>query len=587
MKNFWKIALAAFIGVLAATLFLFLIGIGAIGSLAALGNEAPAVPTGNFILKISGAVTEQKSESLNFNPLSSKVDLSNSTGILDMVRAIDQAATDPTVKLIYIRPDNMSIGLADAEELRVALTRFREIGKPVIAYSDAMSTGIYYLASMADKVILNPYADVMLSGMSSANFYFKDLIDKLGIDIQLIRHGKYKSAGEPYIRNAMSPENREQYECMLGTMWETITDGIAQSRDFSREDFCSWVDNLAIHSASDAKDKGLVDELWFKDEVEDYLRNLLEVDDKDDLKITGISNYASVKVKPNIRTKDKIAVIYADGEIVMGDSGEGQIGDNFAKEIAKARKDSTIKAVVFRVNSPGGSVQASAIIRHEIDLLRKEKPVVASYGAYAASGGYWISCGCDKIFSNRATLTGSIGVFGLLPSFGNALKKNLHINVETVSTNRHGAMVDGFTPLDEQEVAWMQNMIENTYTEFTGLVADGRGMNRDAVDEIAQGRVWAGGNALSIGLVDEIGTLQDAINYAASMVDLETYQLVEYPAPMSTMDRLMKMFNEKSAGVDVLPEPLEEVADEVKYIISIDRPTVMARMECVPQICTR
>ncbi len=587
MKNFWKIALAAFIGVLVATLFLFLIGIGAIGSLAALGNETPSVPSGNFILKISGTVTEQKSENFNFNPLNSAVDISNSTGILTIVRAVDQAAQDPAVKLIYIRPDDMSISLACAEELRAALIRFRESGKPIIAYSDAMSTGTHYIASMADKVVLNPYADVMLSGMSSANFYFKELIDKLGVDIQLIRHGKYKSAGEPFIKSSMSPENREQYECMLGTIWETITDGIAQSKDFSREDFCTWVDNLEIHSPSDAKAKGLVDELWFKDELEEYLCTLLEVDKPDDLKMTGIANYAAVKVKPNIRTKEKIAVIYADGEIVMGDSGEGQIGDNFAREIAKVRKDSTVKAVVFRVNSPGGSVQASAIIRHEIELLKKEKPVVASYGDYAASGGYWISCGCDKIFSNRATLTGSIGVFGLLPSFGNALRKNLHINVETVSTNSHGALIDGFNPLDEQEVAWMQNMIEDTYTEFTGLVADGRGMSREAVDEIAQGRVWAGGNAIKIGLVDEIGTLQNAIDYAASMVDLETYRIVEYPAALSTMDKLMKMFNEKSASVDVLPEPLGKVADEVKCFVSIERPTVMARMECVPQICTK
>ena len=587
MKNFWKIALAAFIGVLVATFFLVLLGLGAIGSLASLGNETPAVPAGNFILKISGTVTEQKSENVNFNPLTSEVDISNSTGILNVVRAIDQAAQDPAVKLIYIRPDEMSIRLACAEELRAALVRFRDSGKPIIAYSDIMDTGMYYIASVADKVILNPYADVMLSGVSIANFYFKDLIDKLGIDIQLIRHGKYKSAGEPYIKNAMSPENREQYECMIGAMWNTIADGVAQNRDFTRDDFCGWVDNLEIGNASDAKAKGLVDELWFKDELEDYLCGLLEVDTPDDLQLTGIANYAAVKVKPNIRTKEKIAVIYADGEIVMGDNAAGYIGDNFAREIAKVRKDSTVKAVVFRVNSPGGSVQASAIIRHEIELLKKEKPVVASYGDYAASGGYWISCGCDKIFSNRATLTGSIGVFGLLPSFGNALKKNLHINVETVSTNSHGAMIDGLNPLDEQEVAWMQNMIESTYTEFTGIVAEGRGMSREAVDNIGQGRVWAGDNAIGIGLVDEIGTLQDAVNYAASMVDLENYQLVEYPAAMSTMDRLMKMFNKKSASLDVLPEPLDKIADEVKYYVSIDRPTVMARMECVPQICTK
>lgn len=570
-----------------ALFILALIGLGAIGSLAALGSSAPAVPSGSFILKISGTVTEQKSENFNFSPLNSKMDISNSTGILDIIRAIDAAAQDSAVKLIYMRPDDLAISIASAEELRAALSRFRESGKPVIAYSDGMSTGVYYLASVADKVILHPYADVMFSGLSSNSIYFKDLIDNLGIGIQLIRHGKYKSAGEPFIKNEMSPENREQYECMLGTIWDTMTEAVAGSRDFSKKEFCEWVDNLKISDAADAKAKGIIDELWFKDELEDYLCNLLGVDSPDDLKMAGIADYAAVKVKPDFRAKEKIAVIYADGEIVMGDSNPGQIGDNFAGEIAKVRKDSTVKAVVFRVNSPGGSVQASAIIRHEIDLLRKEKPVVTSYGEYAASGGYWISCGCDKIFSNRTTLTGSIGVFGIIPSFGNALKKNLHLNVESVSTNSHGSMIDGMSPLDEQETAWMQNMIEHTYTEFTGLVAEGRGMSREAVDEIAQGRVWAGGNAVGIGLVDEIGTLQDALNYAASMAGIDSYQLVEYPAPMSTADRIMKMFNDKSASLDVLPEPFGKLAGELKSLTSIGKPAVMARMEYMPVICTR
>ena len=586
MSNFYKTALASFLGIFAALIILALIVFGIIGAIAS-DSEKNAIPSGNVILKISGAITEQKVETFNFNPMNANMDMSSSCGILSVVRAIDVAASDSSVKMIYIRPDDLLVSISSAEELRKALSRFRDSGKPVIAYMDAASVGTYYLASVADKVILNRYADVMFSGMSSNILYFKDLIDHLGIDVQLIRHGKYKSAGEPFIKNSISQENREQYECMLGTIWDTMTESIAQSRDFSREDFCNWVDNLGIADAGDAKAKGIVDELWFKDELEDYLCNLMEVDNADDLKIAGIAEYAATKVNPDIRTREKIAVIYADGEIVMGDSQSGEIGDNFAREIAKVRKDSTVKAVVFRVNSPGGSVQASAIIKHEIELLKKEKPVVASYGDYAASGGYWISCGCDKIFSDRTTLTGSIGVFGLLPSFGNALKKNLHLNVETVSTNSHGALVDGFTPLDAQEVAWMQNMIENTYTEFTGLVADGRGMSREAVDDIAQGRVWAGGNAVTIGLVDEIGTLQDALNYAAAAADLEKYQLVEYPAPVTAMERLTKMLEGKSASIDILPEPFAQAAKSLRNVSSIEKPLVEARMEAIPMICTK
>lgn len=586
MSNFYKTALASFLGIFAALIILALIVFGIIGAIAS-DSEKNAIPSGNVILKISGAITEQKVETFNFNPMNANMDMSSSCGILSVVRAIDVAASDSSVKMIYIRPDDLLVSISSAEELRKALSRFRDSGKPVIAYMDAASVGTYYLASVADKVILNRYADVMFSGMSSNILYFKDLIDHLGIDVQLIRHGKYKSAGEPFIKNSISQENREQYECMLGTIWDTMTESIAQSRDFSREDFCNWVDNLGIADAGDAKAKGIVDELWFKDELEDYLCNLMEVDNADDLKIAGIAEYAATKVKPDIRTREKIAVIYADGEIVMGDSQSGEIGDNFAREIAKVRKDSTVKAVVFRVNSPGGSVQASAIIKHEIELLKKEKPVVASYGDYAASGGYWISCGCDKIFSDRTTLTGSIGVFGLLPSFGNALRKNLHLNVETVSTNSHGALVDGFNPLDAQEVVWMQNMIENTYTEFTGLVADGRGMSREAVDEIAQGRVWAGGNAVTIGLVDEIGTLQDALNYAAAVADLEKYQLVEYPAPVTAMERLMKMLQGKSASIDVLLEPFARAAKCLQDVSSIEKPLVEARMETIPMLCTK
>lgn len=586
MSNFYKTAFASFLGIFAALIILALIVFGIIGAIAS-DSEKNAIPSGNVILKISGAITEQKVETFNFNPMNANMDMSSSCGILSVVRAIDVAASDSSVKMIYIRPDDLLVSISSAEELRKALSRFRDSGKPVIAYMDAASVGTYYLASVADKVILNRYADVMFSGMSSNILYFKDLIDHLEIDVQLIRHGKYKSAGEPFIKNSISQENREQYECMLGTIWDTMTESIAQSRDFSREDFCNWVDNLGIADAGDAKAKGIVDELWFKDELEDYLCNLMEVDNADDLKIAGIAEYAATKVKPDIRTREKIAVIYADGEIVMGDSQSGEIGDNFAREIAKVRKDSTVKAVVFRVNSPGGSVQASAIIKHEIELLKKEKPVVASYGDYAASGGYWISCGCDKIFSDRTTLTGSIGVFGLLPSFGNALRKNLHLNVETVSTNSHGALVDGFNPLDAQEVAWMQNMIENTYTEFTGLVADGRGMSREAVDEIAQGRVWAGGNAVTIGLVDEIGTLQDALNYAAAVADLEKYQLVEYPAPVTAMERLMKMLQGKSASIDVLPEPFARAAKCLQDVSSIEKPLVEARMETIPMLCTK
>jgi protease-4 len=299
-----------------------------------------------------------------------------------------------------------------------------------------------------------------------------------------------------------------------------------------------------------------------------------------DLRYISLKDYATARVKSNLRAKDKIAVIYADGEIVMDDSRDGEIGNKFAREIAKVREDPAVKAVVFRVNSPGGSVQASAAIEREINLLRESgKPVVASYGGYAASGGYWISCGADKIFSDKSTLTGSIGVFGLIPSFGRALKKNIHLNVYEVSTHEHGSLASGMTPLDPQEEAMMQTRIDATYEDFVKRVATGRNLGVDAVDAIAQGRVWAGGDAIGIGLVDELGGLVDAINYAAAIVGLENYRLVEYPAVTSMYEQLMTELNETGTEQDVRSDVVSTVERTGSWLLNLDGPEVAARMD--------
>ena len=580
MKKFWKFVLGAFIGSLIALLVLFFITLGMIGSLASLGGDDEAkAPAAGTILKITGVVEEQSGENMAINPLSMNMDMSKSLGIYKAVSAIDAAAEDPSVKMIYIDADNFASSISNGEEVREALSRFRESGKPVIAYSDNLTIGNYYLASVADKVVLNAFGEVVFNGLSSNIMFYKDIIDKLGIDIQLIRHGKYKSAGEPFIKNDISPENREQYECMLGTIWDTLVEGICASRDFSAEQFNAWVDDLKIVDNKAALEMGIVDELWYKDEMEDYLCQLCEVETADKLKVMDLASYAAFKVKPELRAKDKIAVIYADGQMMMEDGSDGMIGENFAREIAKVRKDSTVKAVVFRVNSPGGAVQAAAVIAREIALLQESKPVVASFGDYAASGGYWVSCQCDKIFSDKSTLTGSIGVFGIVPSFGRAIKKNLYINTVEVSNSKHGSLMDGLHPLDDEEVAYMQHGIENVYAEFTGRVAEGRGMTVEAVDDIAQGRVWAGGNALEIGLVDEIGSLHTAIEYAAAAANLEKYQIAEYPAPKSTMEKLMEIFQ---GGVSVkvdAPEAVSSAAEDLLWLESLDRPVIMARMD--------
>ena len=579
MKPFGKVVLGGCLGTLLAFILVNLIFFGVIGAaISSVGKESqPSVPK-NAILKVdfSQPVAEQGGEKFNFNPLAGSASMTSSLSLLNAIRALEVAATDPQVKFVYLKTDGMEMDIAQAEEFRNALLAFRESGKPVISYSQGLSAGNYYMASVADKVILNAYGDVMITGMSSQLMYYKDLIDHLGIDIQLIRHGKYKSAGEPYIKSEMSQENKEQYETMLGTIWNVMAEAIAASRDFTAEQFNDWIDNLAITNAESAKEKGLVDELWYDDQVREYFRTLCDVKKVKDLKYVSLKDYATAKVKPNVRAKEKVAVIYADGQIVMDDKGNGNIGNNFAKEIAKARQDSSIKAVVFRVNSPGGSVQASAAIEREIALLKECKPVVASYGGYAASGGYWISCGTDKIFSDKSTLTGSIGVFGLIPSFGKALKKNVHLNVYEVATHKHGSLASGMSPLDPEEEAVMQNQIDATYEDFVSRVAKGRGLTTDAVDAIAQGRVWAGGDAIKIGLVDEWGGLTDAIRYAATMANLDNYQLVEYPAVTPMYDQLLASMNETGTEQDIrLPEMAARTAS---WLLGLDGPEIAARM---------
>ena len=579
MKPFWKVVFGGCLGTLIAFVLVNLILFGLIGSaISSMGSKdgQPVVPKGAILkVDLSQNIAEQGKESFSFNIMSGP-NMGTSMSLLDAIRAVETASTDPQIKLIYLKADALGMGVSSAEELRAALVKARENGKPIVAYSQAYSNGTYYLASVADKVILNTYGDCKLSGMSSQLMYYKDLIDKLGIDVQLIRHGKYKSAGEPYIKSEMSKENKEQYEKMMGTIWNVMAEGMASSRDFTVDQLNAWIDNLEISSAEIAKERGLVDELWFDDQVRDYFCTLCGVEKPKDLKYVALKDYAAAKVKPNLRAKDKIAVIYADGEIVMDDE-EGNIGNNFAKEIAKVREDETVKAVVFRVNSPGGSVQAAAAIEREIDLLKACKPVVASYGAYAASGGYWISCGTEKIFSDKSTLTGSIGVFGLIPSFGKALKKNAYLNVFEVSTHKHGAMADGMTPLDPEEEAVMQGQIEHIYTDFVSRVSAGRNLSFEAVDEIAQGRVWAGGDAIGIGLVDELGGLTDAIDYAATLAGLEKYRLVEYPAVTPMYNRLMASMNDDGAGQDI-KTPVDAVQKAGEWMLGLNGPEIVSRM---------
>ena len=388
----------------------------------------------------------------------------------------------------------------------------------------------------------------MLTGASSQMIFLKDLLSKLGINVQLIRHGKYKSAGEMFIRNSASKENLEQNEAMVQSVWSSWAGRIAESRETSVDDFNAMLNGLELNFPEDFLANGLVDELVTYEQMRQKLADLYVTDRPENVKTISIQDYAMIRTPLNLKPKAKVAVIYADGDIVDGKAKESQIvaGDRFAKIISEIRNDSTVKAAVLRVNSPGGSVLASEKIKAELALLQERMPVVASYGNYAASGGYWISAGCDKIYSNATTLTGSIGVFSMISDFSKTVNDKLHVGITSVKSNSHADMYGMMRPLTDKEIAYMQASVEKIYDRFTGIVAEGRDLTVSRVDEIAQGRVWTGAEALDINLVDQIGTIEDAITWAALSVDgvaaVEEVEVVGYPKPLTGLELLMESF---------------------------------------------
>ena len=550
MKEFVKMTLATIAGLFLFGFVAFFLFFAMVGAIASIGSSQPVMPR-EGVLQINMSamtLTEQTQEEDPFASLAGSGSVTP-VGIYSAIKAVNAAATDPAVKFIYMKPDGASGGIAQIEEFRKALENFRNSGKAIVSYIENPSNASYYLASVSDKIYMTSYEGGMnmFSGLSSQMIFLKDILDRLGVNVQLIRHGKYKSAGEMYIRNSASPENMEQNTEMIESVWNSWAVEIAQSRDISVEDLNAMLDNLELNFPSDFLEKGLVDELFTREELQQQLCDLYSASRFEDVQAIQLPDYAKLKDVENFKAKKKVAVIYAEGNIVDGDAKQEVAGDRFAKVIADVRKDSTVKAVVLRVNSPGGSVLASEKIKAEIDLIQKRGiPVIASYGDYAASGGYWISANCDKIYSNATTLTGSIGVFSMIPDISGTLKDKVHVNITPVNSNKHADMYGMMRPLDQTELDYMQASVENIYEKFTGLVAEGRDMTVPAVDEIAQGRVWTGAEALEIGLVDEIGTIEDAITYAASCIDgvqsLSDVQIAAYPKPLTTMELFLESF---------------------------------------------
>jgi protease-4 len=463
-------------------------------------------------------------------------------GTLDIIAAIDAASYDPAVEYIFLKPDGVTGGMAQIEEVRKALLRFRDSGKAVVSYIENPTNGGYYLATASDKIYMTRYNGgfSMFNGLSSQMFFLKDALDRLGINVQLIRHGKYKSAGEMFVRNSSSEENLEQNQEMIDSMWESWCSDMAQAREIEAEEINRMLENLELKSPADFLENGLVDQLMTLDELHEKLALLYMTDSYKDVESISIQDYAILNDAGSPYGNDKIAVIFADGNIIDGYSFTDVAADRFVEIIQDVRNDESVKAVVLRVNSPGGSVLAAEKIKAQIDSLSSSVPVIASFGDYAASGGYWIAADCDYIYTNRTTLTGSIGVFSLIPDFNETINGKLHVNITSVNSNSHADMYNMLRPLSEEETGYMQSSVEDIYDRFTSIVAEGRDMDITAVDSLGQGRIWTGAQAVSNGLADAVGGIDDALIHAAMLTGnedgFENIKVEVYPKPLTNMD---------------------------------------------------
>lgn len=581
MKSFFKTVLAVICGIL----ILHIIGLIFLFSLVGAAGSTKTVLPRNGVLDISLAdytLAEQTQDSPIPDVASLNFEMNRIVGLWDAVQAIQAAAADPAIQYILLRPDGGTAGMAALEELRSALVNFRKSGKAVVAFLEAPGNGGYYLATAADKIYLSSYhgATYQMFGLTSQQFFLKDILEKLGVNVQLIRHGKYKSAGEMFIRSGSSAENREQYQAMVDASWKTFSSAVAQERGISEEQFNDIIDNLRLVLPEDFLKYGLVDELMDRETLVNKLCTLAQVNGRENLHLVALPDYVQARLNA-LPGRANVAVLFAEGDIVEG-KGPNLSADSFVQVIDALRKDNSVKAVVLRVNSPGGSVMASEKIRRELDLLGSEKPLVASYGDYAASGGYWISCGCSRIFADATTLTGSIGVFSMIPDFSKVAGK-IGVGVESISSNKHGDLLSLMRPFDAQETAYMQASVEDIYERFVNLVASSRGMEPARVDEIAQGRVWTGSDALEIGLVDELGTLKDAIVYAASQAGLlyeEDYKVISCPAVPTPLEQAMLLLGPMQEEPTILADtPFEPMARSLDGLLKDNQPTgVYARL---------
>lgn len=462
-------------------------------------------------------------------------------GLTDIITSIENAKTDSNIKGISILNDNSSLGMAQSKALRDALEDFKKSGKFVMAYANSYSQKEYYLNSVANTVYLNPVGDMDFKGLSAEIMFFKDFQEKTGLKMEVIRHGKYKSAVEPFLENKMSDANREQTTALLNSVWNSIVTDISKSRNIPVAKLNEIANGLLARTPEMAKAEKLVDIIAYEDVYHNAIKKALKVADNEDYNKVSVTDYAQkfITTSQSYESSDEIAIIYAQGEIMSGEGDVNVIGEgSMRRSLQQARKNKKVKAIVLRIDSPGGSALTSDLIWREIELTKKTKPVVVSMGNYAASGGYYIACNANTIFAEANTITGSIGVFGILPNF-TPLATKIGINTEQVKTHQNSANYSPFVPIDEKFKAVTLEGVEHIYKTFVTHVAEGRKMTFAQVDSIAQGRVWTGAEALKIGLVDKIGGLNDAIKQAASLAKIKKYSTQNYPEYEKNLDDLL------------------------------------------------
>ena len=545
MKDFLKFTLATVTGIILSSIVLFIIGrVTLFGIMAASDTETIVKKNSVMILDLNGTLVERTQE----DPLGILSQLfnddSNTYGLDDILSSIKKAKENEDIKGIYLQANSLGTSYASLQEIRNALLDFKESGKFVIAYADSYTQGLYYLSSAADKVLLNPKGMIEWRGIASTPLFYKDLLQKIGVEMQIFKVGTYKSAVEPFIATEMSPANREQVTTFISSIWSQVTEGVSASRNIPVDSLKAYADRmLMFYPAEESVRCGLADTLVYRNDVRDYLKRLVDIDEDDNLSLLGLGDMINVRKNvPKDKSGNIIAVYYASGEITdypgSATSEEGIVGSKVIRDLRKLKDNDDVKAVVLRVNSPGGSAFASEQIWYAVKELKTKKPVIVSMGDYAASGGYYISCGADTIVAEPTTLTGSIGIFGMVPNV-KELTDKIGLSYDVVKTNKYADFGNIMRPFSEGEKALLQMMVAEGYDTFITRCAEGRHTTKEAIEKIAEGRVWTGEAAKELGLVDELGGIDKALDIAIAKARVGGYTIVSYPEKKDVLSSLL------------------------------------------------